>query len=366
MEEQNKRMPRGLVPSPEEALRTARAYVPKAPMAIPTSFLQWPITMSYWGNDEFGDCVTAEEAFAKAAAPGYYFIPEDTVIGWARRNGYLNGAACYSVLSTMRDKGIDFSLNTLFDGDFSRIGYEDSVTLRDAIYHCGPVKLAIDSGYMNPVKSPAKGNMTPGKSGWALYDCPKTGMPDHCVSICGYGLLDELIGEFKKHSVGVRKFPDMPDGMWYAVFTWNSIGIVDEQSLMNMTYEAWARDPVTRTVTFPKVSGFKLKNDGGFVVDIHAIYYSPNHGDAKKIEVANKDNFLIAQTRTMKLAEKCVATEERKAIEPGDIVQLKVWVQWGKDNTSSLTFVYDPNGPLQSFKISGATQNNSLEYLGTC
>ena len=178
MEEQNKRMPRGLVPSPEEALRTARAYVPKAPMAIPTSFLQWPITMSYWGNDEFGDCVTAEEAFAKAAAPGYYFIPEDTVIGWARRNGYLNGAACYSVLSTMRDKGIDFSLNTLFDGDFSRIGYEDSVILRDAIYHCGPVKLAIDSGYMNPVKSPAKGNMTPGKSGWALYDCPKTGMPE--------------------------------------------------------------------------------------------------------------------------------------------------------------------------------------------
>ena len=29
------------------------------------------------------------------------------------------------------------------------------------------------------------------------------------------------------------------------MFTWNSIGIVDEQSLQNMTFEAWVRTPVT-------------------------------------------------------------------------------------------------------------------------
>lgn len=64
----------------------------------------------------------------------------------------------------------------------------------------------------------------------------------------------------------------------------------------------------------------------------------------------------------MILVEKCVSPN----IQLGDIVQLKVWVKWGKDNISPLSFVYDPEGPIQSFKISGATQNNSLEYLGAC
>jgi hypothetical protein len=37
----------------------------------------------------------------------------------------------------------------------------------------------------------------------------------------------------------------MPTGLCYAMFTWNSIGIIDEQSMLNMTYEAWIRNPVT-------------------------------------------------------------------------------------------------------------------------
>lgn len=61
----------------------------------------------------------------------------------------------------------------------------------------------------------------------------------------------------------------------------------------------------------------------------------------------------------MVLKDKCVSPN----IQPEDIVQLKVWVKGGKDNTSPLSFVYDPKGPTQSFKISGATLNNSLEYL---
>lgn len=369
MEEQTKKMPRGLIPSPEEALRTARVYVPRTLMAMPSSFLQWPYKMSYWGNDKYGDCVTAEEAFAKVTASGHYFIPECTVIGWAERNGYLNGTTCSSVLSTMRDKGIDFSMNILYDGNFSIINYKDCTALRNAIYCCGPVKLSIDSKYMQPVTSPAKGNMTPGESGWALYNYPQSGKHDHCVSVCGYGLLDDLISEFKKYQIDVRKSSGMPGGMWYAVFTWNSIGIVDEQSLLNMTYEAWARDPVTRTVSLPKVSAFRLKNDGGFVVDIHAIYHSNDPNNPYDEEVANKKNFPIAQTREMKLAEKCVKGKNGKpkhSIQAGDSVQLKVWVSCGKDNTSSLSFIYDPNGPIQSFKISGATLNNSLEYLGAC
>ena len=48
----------------------------------------------------------------------------------------------------------------------------------------------------------------------------------------------------------------------------------------------------------------------------------------------------------------------------GDVVQLKVWVAWGKSNTYSQTFTYHPDGPVQSFRISGATLNNSVQYLG--
>jgi hypothetical protein len=37
----------------------------------------------------------------------------------------------------------------------------------------------------------------------------------------------------------------MPTGICYAMFTWNSIGIIDQQSMLNMTHEAWIRNPVT-------------------------------------------------------------------------------------------------------------------------
>jgi hypothetical protein len=35
---------------------------------VPPSFLKWPVQMSSWNNYIYGDCGTAEEAFAKATA----------------------------------------------------------------------------------------------------------------------------------------------------------------------------------------------------------------------------------------------------------------------------------------------------------
>jgi hypothetical protein len=37
----------------------------------------------------------------------------------------------------------------------------------------------------------------------------------------------------------------MPAGLGYALFIWGAIGIVDRQSLMNITGEAWVRNPTT-------------------------------------------------------------------------------------------------------------------------
>ena len=38
------------------------------------------------------------------------------------------------------------------------------------------------------------------------------------------------------------------------MFTWNSIGIIDQQSMLNMTYEAWIRNPVTIIVALGRRS----------------------------------------------------------------------------------------------------------------
>jgi hypothetical protein len=103
------------------------------------------------------------------------------------------------------------------------------------------------------------------------------------------------------------------------------------------------------------VSKFELYNDGGFVCDIHAIWTDDN-GFAH--EDSNYDNFPIAQSRTMDLQAKC------KGIDTGNHVQLKVWIALGKDNTYAQVFLFDPKGPTQKFKISGATLNNSIQYLG--
>ncbi len=87
--------------------------------------------------------------------------------------------------------------------------------------------------------------VTPGTSGWTMYDYPPHQTEDHCVSLCGFGTLAELITHFQQHKVTVTPHSGMPKGLCYAMFTWNSIGIVDQQSMLNMTYEAWIRVPVT-------------------------------------------------------------------------------------------------------------------------
>ena len=73
----------------------------------------------------------------------------------------------------------------------------------------------------------------------------RTSKEDHCVSLCGYGTLSELVALFKQHNITVHAPPGKPTGLCYAMFTWNSIGIIDQQSMLNMTHEAWIRNPVT-------------------------------------------------------------------------------------------------------------------------
>lgn len=195
--------------------------------------------MSYWGNDAYGDCVSAEEAFAKAAAAPQTFIPEATVVAWAKSNGYLNGAVVTTVLSTMQSNGFSFDGKIFGDGPHNKVGWSDPATLASAIYNSGPVKIGVSSDDFETY-------VTPGESGWTMYGYPPNQKEDHCVSLCGYGdTLAALVALFLQRGITVNPPSVMPPGPCYAMFTWNSIGIIDRQSMLNMTYEAWIRNPVT-------------------------------------------------------------------------------------------------------------------------
>ena len=237
-----KRLPRGAIPSPRYELAAAVPHTPDPKISVPPSFLMWPAQMSSWNNYVYGDCVSAEEAFAKATAAPQTFIPEATVVAWASTQGYLNGAALTAVMKTMETTGFSLNQKTYNDGSYNSVNWTNASILQSAIYSYGPVKIGVGA---EDLQSNADGNVTPGTSGWAMYNYPKNQPEDHCPSLCGYGTLAELVSLFQQNGVTVNVPNGMPTGLCYAMFTWNSIGIIDQQSMLNMTYEAWIRNPVT-------------------------------------------------------------------------------------------------------------------------
>jgi hypothetical protein len=241
------RLPRGLIPSHRYEIAGAMPLVPDPELAIPPSFLMWPVNLSSWNNYVYGDCVSAEEAFAKAAAAPQTFIPEPTVVAWATAHGYLNGASCTGVMTTMQTHGFPLNNQTYDDGPYYAVNWHNAAIVKSAIAHHGPVKLGVAAEYFQSPAPGQHGVVTPGTSGWAMSHYPVTSaqQEDHCVSLCGYGTLTTLIGLFKRHHVIVKPPRGMLKGLCYAMFTWNSIGIIDQQSMLNMTYEAWIRSPVT-------------------------------------------------------------------------------------------------------------------------
>jgi hypothetical protein len=237
-----KRLPRGAIPSPRHELAAAMPHIPDPRVVAPPSFLMWPAQMSSWNNYTYGDCVSAEEAFAKATAAPQTFLSDATVVAWASEHGYLNGATLTAVMSSMQSDG--FPLNGLKydDGPYNSVNWTSPVILQSAIANLGPVKIGVGA---DQFQSNPHGSVTPGESGWAMYGYPANLNEDHCVSLCGYGSLADLVALFKQHNVTVNVPDGMPTGPCYAVFSWNSIGIIDQQSMLNMTYEAWVRTPAT-------------------------------------------------------------------------------------------------------------------------
>ena len=166
------------------------------------------------------------------------------MVQWAYDNGFLNGASLTAVMTKMQTDGFidQSSADQCCDGPHLTVNWTNAAILQSAISSHGPVKIGVGAG---DFQTNADGKVTPGTSGWAMFNYPKNLGEDHCVSLCGYGTLAQLVALFKQHNVTVNAPKGMPTGLCYAMFTWNSIGIIDQQSMLNMTDEAWIRNPVT-------------------------------------------------------------------------------------------------------------------------
>jgi hypothetical protein len=188
-----------------------------------------------WLNATYGDCVTAEEAFAKACNNPEIFITDDTVLAWATANNVLNGADLTQVLDLMQNAGFLQDGNIYNDGPFNSVDWTNTTALQNAIAQ-GPVKIGVAADQLET----AVGTSDPPVSGWFATGFTKDTNEDHCVSLCGYGSASWLAAQ-----LGVSSPGDFPA---YALYTWKSIGIIDVPSMLAITGEAWLRNPVTVVV----------------------------------------------------------------------------------------------------------------------
>ncbi len=269
---------RGAIPTPRHVLATAQPHV--VTVAAPPTFLIKPATLSFWGNDRYGDCVTAEEAFAKACYSPEIFISDADAIAWATRHDVLNGAQLPQVMGYMRDDGFAEGAVVDDDGPFFAVDWTNPAALQSAI-STGPVKIGIAADQIETAW-----RSTGGKSGWFATGFKTDHAEDHCTSLCGYGPIAWLAQQ-----LGVQ-VPAGVDGTkpGYAMFTWSSIGIIDVPSMVAITDEAWVRLPTTTIVPAPSPYYFlQVKHSGQYLNILNAA--QNNGAEACQGKYNTTDNF---------------------------------------------------------------------------
>lgn len=235
---------RGAIPTPRHKLLSV---IPHRAAPTPASFLVVPRQLSMWGNSTYGDCVSAEEAFAKAAWSTMLglpetFIPEQQVISWASRNGYLNGADLTSVMDSMAASGMVASDGkTYTDGSYQGVDYMDDAALFSGIFAGASLKIGVAANQLEDAV-----NSTNGTSGWVGYNWSTDHNEDHCVGLCGFGTAADLAALFAKAGINISLPSAVPSNTpCAALYTWQTIGLVTLSSMRNITGEAYVRVPTT-------------------------------------------------------------------------------------------------------------------------
>jgi hypothetical protein len=239
----------GARPSPRHKLAAAE---PHRARATPESFLILPKSLNMEGNSTYGDCVTAEEAASKSMysvmiAGTELIVPEQIAIDWARQNGYLNGANLTDVLESMAKAGFVINGVTYNDGPYQSVDWTTWAVLTSAIFQ-GPVKIGVASSQLQNIAGIGQSN------GWFGLGLSEDQNEDHCTSLWGFGTLASLVALFVANGVNITLPSSLPAGLTpsspaLAYYTWSTVGIMDFQSLINTTGEAWLRLPTTPGTT---------------------------------------------------------------------------------------------------------------------
>lgn len=235
---------RGAIMSPLRKRMMARPHQLRS--NVPTSFAMVPSQLSEWLNDTDGDCVTAEEAFAKGAYSVFLglpdlFVPDAVVLAWATKGKFLNGAVLTDVMDAMIKSGFPVNGVTYNDGPYESVDYTNWATLTSAI-STGPVKIGVDAQDIQDAV-----NTTSDASGWFGTGWKDGANQDHCVSLCGYGTVTECY-----QFLGIP-IPSAAQGSAgdeaVLLYTWKSIGVVLFPSMVAVASEAWIRTPTTPGLT---------------------------------------------------------------------------------------------------------------------
>jgi hypothetical protein len=218
--------------------------MPHIAVSAPPKFIRVPQQISAWGNLDHGDCVTAEEAFGKAYNNPEIFISDQEVIRWATQHGVLEGAYLNQVMQWMQNDGFRQDSHVYDDGPYYSVNWTNSAVLQSAI-STGPVKIGVAANQLETVW-----RSNGGRTGWFGTGFYPDSAEDHCVSLCGYGTLTWLAQQLNAN------VPAGIDGtkQGYAMFTWNSIGIIDQPSMVAITHEGWLRQPTTVIKPVPDIA----------------------------------------------------------------------------------------------------------------
>lgn len=226
----------GALPSSRHLLLAAVPWTPLYAPAPQSALV--PKQMDYWGNNQYGNCTVAEEAFAKACYQPEIFVPANVVIAWGAGNGFNNGATLTDPMDQMAKKGFVVGAQEYRDGPHQAVDYSNEAVLQAALStgdggSPAPVKLGMASGALPS----GAGN----QQGWYAIQAKTDHSEDHCTGLSGYGSADWLYQQLGMTKPSGVNFPSV----CYLFYTWSTLGVVSHDWIMGCVGEAWVRSPTT-------------------------------------------------------------------------------------------------------------------------
>ena len=230
--------PTGLWPTERHQLLRAQPHRIRG--TTPAQFSVVPSQLNMWGNSQFGNCVSASQAYWIAVFSIFCGLPEvfidpNVLIAWCRAHGVLNGADLLQVCQMMEKSGLTQNGNTYTETapDPTGVDYTQEDVLFNAIATGGSVKIGVAANQLQGSVGSSNGSF--------LTGFKKDTSEDHCVELSGFGTFAYLA-----QALGVQVPSNLnPSTIGCHLYTWDTINIIDLPSMVNITGEAWLRPGIS-------------------------------------------------------------------------------------------------------------------------